>query len=422
MGHRLCLIKTAREKRIRHICAALRPESTRPSHRRRLVSPIPPVSYDRAATVSFRPCPAHTLPKDCLVSDSPISQPPVPVFDGHNDTLLKLEMREQGGRARSFFDESTEDHIDLPRARRGGFAGGLFAMFVPSVRSQAEIRALPNSDPRHFGRLSQPDALDYTLRMMARAFRLEQQAPEAIRICRSSRDIRDAMAGGQLAMVLHIEGAEAIDPDFAALDVLHAAGLRSIGPVWSRRNIFSDGVPMAFPSSPDTGDGLTDLGRDLVRRCNHMGLLIDLSHITEKGFWDVARLSERPLIASHSNAHAISPSARNLTDRQLDAIAESKGLVGINFHVAFLREDGRHNADTPLETIVRHADHLISRLGEDHVGLGSDFDGCVVPRAIGDVGGLPALLGAFRKAGYGEDLIARIAWRNWLGVIERSGL
>ncbi|NBN63037.1 peptidase [Microvirga tunisiensis] len=356
------------------------------------------------------------------MTDSHSPQPPVPVFDGHNDTLLKLEMRAQDGRARSFFDEAREDHIDLPRARRGGFAGGLFAMFVPSVRDQAQVRALSNSDPRHFGRVGQAEALDCTLRMMARAFRLERERPDQVRVARSHADILAAMEAGQLAMVLHIEGAEAIDPDFAALDVLYQAGLRSIGPVWSRQNIFSDGVPMAFPSSPDTGAGLTDLGRELVRRCNRLGVMLDLSHITEKGFWDVAGLSERPLIASHSNAHALCPSARNLTDRQLDAIAESRGLVGINFHVAFLRDDGRHNPDTPLETIVRHADHLISRLGEDHVGLGSDFDGCVVPRAIGDVAGLPALLEAFRKAGYGEELIAKIAWRNWLSVIARSGL
>ncbi|MFN7165559.1 MAG: dipeptidase [Pannonibacter sp.] len=356
------------------------------------------------------------------MTDSPNSLPLVPVFDGHNDTLLKLEMREDDGRPRSFFDEAVEDHIDLPRARKGGFVGGLFAMFVPSVRSQAEIRSLSNTDPRHYGRVSQAEALDYTLRMMARAYRLERSASDAVKIVRSHADIVTALDAGQLAMLLHIEGAEAIDPDFAALEVLYAAGLRSIGPVWSRRNIFCDGVPMAFPSSPDTGDGLTDHGRDLVRHCNRLGLLIDLSHITEKGFWGVAALSDRPLVASHSNAHALCPSARNLTDRQLDAIGESKGIVGLNFHVAFLREDGKHNSDTPLETIVRHADHLIERLGEDHVGLGSDFDGCVVPRAIGDVAGLPALIEAFRKAGYGEELIAKIAWRNWLGLIQRSGL
>ncbi|WP_041375582.1 dipeptidase [Polymorphum gilvum] len=350
------------------------------------------------------------------------SAPLVPVFDGHNDTLLRLEMRAGTARERSFFALADHDHIDLPRARAGGFAGGLFAMFVPSVRDLDFSRTLGPDDPRAFAGISQAEALDYTLRLMARALRIEAASAGEVRIARSSADIRACMAAGQLAMVLHIEGAEAIDPNFAALDILHAAGLRSIGPVWSRKNIFADGVPMAFPSSPDTGGGLTDLGRELIRRCDAMGILIDLSHITERGFWDVAEISDRPLIASHSNAHALCPSARNLTDRQLDAIAERGGLVGLNFHVAFLREDGRHSTDTPLETIVRHADHLIARMGEDHVGFGSDFDGCLVPGALKDVSGLPTLIDAFRRADYGEPLIRKIASENWLRVMERSRL
>ncbi len=360
----------------------------------------------------------HEVP----LSESQSGHPPVPVFDGHNDTLLKLEMRERAGRGKSFFDHSSEDHIDLPRARAGGFAGGLFAMFVPGVQDMQLMRSLGSADPRHYQRLGQEEALSWTLSMTSRALKLEAASQGACRIARSAREIEAAMAAGQMAMVLHIEGAECIGPDLAALDVLHAAGLRSLGPVWSRRNIFGDGVPMAFPSSPDTGEGLTDLGRQLVRRCNALGIMVDLSHITEKGFWDVAAISDRPLIASHSNAHALCPSARNLTDRQLAAIAESKGLVGVNFHCAFLREDGRPDSNTPLETVVRHAAYLIDKLGEDHVGLGSDFDGCLVPRDIGDVSGLPRLIAAFRDHGFGENLIEKLAWKNWISVISRSGI
>ena len=128
-----------------------------------------------------------------------------------------------------------------------------------------------------------------------------------------------------------MEGCEAIDADLAALDVFYAAGLRSLGPVWSRNNIFAHGVPFAFPMSPDTGPGLTEAGERLVKECNRKGILIDLAHITEKGFWDVAKLSDQPLIASHSNAHTLTPVARNLTDRQLDAIRDSKGLAGLNY-------------------------------------------------------------------------------------------
>jgi membrane dipeptidase len=179
-------------------------------------------------------------------------------------------------------------------------------------------------------------------------------------------------------------------------------------------------VPFAVPGFPDTGPGLTGLGRDLVRACNRLGVLIDLSHLNEQGFWDVAALSDAPLVATHSNVHAICPVTRNLTDRQLDAIRESDGMVGLNFAVAFLREDGDRNPDTPLETMVRHVEYLVDRLGIDRVGLGSDFDGAMIPREIGDVTGLPKLLAALRSHGYDEESLAKLAYRNWLRVLSRT--
>jgi membrane dipeptidase len=137
------------------------------------------------------------------------------------------------------------------------------------------------------------------------------------------------MEDGLLAPVMHIEGAEAIDPNFEVLDVLYEAGLRSLGPVWSRSNAFGHGVPFLCPSSPDTGPGLTDLGKELIEACNRLGILIDLSHLNERGFWDVAAISNAPLVATHSNAHALSPHSRNLTDKQLTAIGETGGMVGV---------------------------------------------------------------------------------------------
>src|ERR687885_810159 len=129
-----------------------------------------------------------------------------------------------------------------------------------------------------------------------------------------------AGAGEAFGLVLHIEGAEAIDPELEALELWYAAGLRSLGPVWSRPNAFGEGVPFAFPASPDTGPGLTRAGKALVRRCAELGIAVDLSHLNEAGFWDVARLDQGPLIASHSGAHALAAASRNLTDAQLDAV------------------------------------------------------------------------------------------------------
>ena len=346
----------------------------------------------------------------------------IPVFDGHNDTLLRLLLDESGAAFDRFFEGGEPGHIDVPKARAGGFAGGLFAMFPPSPRDGAlseAMRVAPYDLPLP-GPLDRAVASDATIAMTAILFRLEAASEGRLAICRSVADIEAAMAHGALAAVLHIEGAEAIDADLAMLDVLHAAGLRSIGPVWSRHNIFGHGVPMRYPSSPDTGPGLTEAGKRLVKRCNEKRILIDLSHLSEAGFWDVAELSDAPLVATHSNVHAICGVSRNLTDRQLTAVAETKGVVGLNFATAFLRPDGRMDENTGLDVMARHLDHLLTHLGEDGVALGSDFDGAMIPKAIGDASGLPVLLDHLAGAGFGQELIEKIAHRNWLSLLYRT--
>jgi membrane dipeptidase len=150
-------------------------------------------------------------------------------------------------------------------------------------------------------------------------------------------------------------------------------------------------------------------------------MLVDLSHLNEKGFWDVARLTDAPLVATHSNAHRLAPWTRNLTDPQLDAIRESDGMVGLNFHVGFLRDDGDPvNPDTPLDTMVRQIDYLVERLGIDRVGFGADWDGAIMPAVIGDVTGLPRLLQALRDAGYDDTALAKLTHRNWVRVLRKT--
>ena len=217
-----------------------------------------------------------------------------------------------------------------------------------------------------------------------------------------------------------MEGAEPIAPDLSNLESWYDRGLRSIGLVWSRPNAFAEGVPFRFPSLPDTGPGLTEAGRELVRACNRLGILVDLSHLNEQGFWDVAGLSAAPLVATHSNAHALCPSTRNLTDKQLDAIKESDGMVGLNFHVGFLRADGADNADTPLDVMAQQLDYLVERVGIDRVGFGSDFDGATMPQEIGDVAGLPKLIEALRESGYDDAALRKITHENWVRVLRKT--
>jgi membrane dipeptidase len=220
---------------------------------------------------------------------------------------------------------------------------------------------------------------------------------------------------------MHGEGrTEAIDADFELLHVLYAAGLRSLGPVWSRPNAFGHGVPFAFPSSPDTGPGLTDVGKELVRTCNRLGILVDLSHLNERGFWDVAAISDAPLVATHSNAHALSPHSRNLTDKQLAAIRESNGLAGVNFATAFLRPDGVREAETSIELVVDHIGYMLKHVGEDGVGLGSDFDGAKMPSGLDNAAGLQNLVGAMRARGFDQQLIEKVCFKNWLRVLRQT--
>jgi membrane dipeptidase len=131
----------------------------------------------------------------------------------------------------------------------------------------------------------------------------------------------------------------------------------------------------------------------------------------------VARLSAAPLVATHSNAHALTPHSRNLTDSQLAAIRESGGMVGVNFATSFIRADGRKDADTGLDEVIRHFDHLIEHVGEDGVGFGSDFDGATVPEPIGDAAGLPRLVEAMHRHGYGKALVRKLACENWIRVL-----
>nr|MBA3447918.1 dipeptidase [Pseudaminobacter sp.] len=311
------------------------------------------------------------------------------VFDGHNDVLFRLWKNAVGGAdpVTEFIEGTQAGHIDLPRARTGGLAGGLCAIYITSG---ALVLKEPGADGHYVTPLSDPleraPSLDIAIEKFAIAHRIERAG--GWKICRNSADIDQAMAEQKFAAVLHMEGCEPIGADLAALEMFYASGLRSLGPVWSRNNIFAHGVPFAYPMSPDTGPGLTDIGREMVRECNRLGVLIDLSHITEKGFRDVAELSDQPLVASHSNPHALVPVARNLTDRQLDAIRASNGLVGLNFAVTMLREDGRENADTPIDRMVRHIDYMVEKLGIDGVAIGSDFDGALIPSEIGDASGL----------------------------------
>jgi membrane dipeptidase len=317
-------------------------------------------------------------------------------IDGHNDLVLH---RWRG--------EPT-NHMDLEAAREAGFAGGFFAIYVPSpnVPDPTEVPyAVPLPDPIPFEQAS---------RVADELYDVLCALP--VRQATRTGDFEE----GEVAAIVHLEGAEPIAPDLSNLESWYGRGVRSIGLTWSRPNAFAEGVPFRFPSGADTGPGLTPAGKELVRACNRLGILVDVSHLNAAGFWDVARVSNAPLVATHSNAHALCAASRNLADDQLDAIRDSGGVVGVNFAVTFLREDGMQIPESPLSEIVRHVDYLVERMGVDHVAFGSDFDGAVVPDDLGGAAGFPKLADALNDAGYGEADVAKISHANWLRVLDAT--
>lgn len=334
------------------------------------------------------------------------------VFDGHNDALLRIWKSGRSDAVQRFIWGEEDGHIDLPRASEGRLGGGLCAIYVPSERVL--------DDNGNFPTPTRDEALSITMAQAGLMARIEREAQGNFTICRTAKDIREAFAKGSFAGVMHLEGAEAITADLNLLYALYNMGLRTLGPVWSRPNIFAFGVPFRYPSSPDIGPGLSSYGKDLVRSCNELGIMIDLSHLNEAGFWDIANLSDAPLVVSHSNVHAICSHSRNATDRQLDAIRDSGGLIGINFGVSFLHPEGERDVAMKLSMLVRHVNYIVDRIGINHVALGSDFDGTRIPDAMQDVRDLPKLIVALKAEGYQNSDLEKIAHGNWLRVLEQT--
>jgi len=341
------------------------------------------------------------------------------IFDGHNDILSALTVTGDTA-GDGFFDGNVLSHLDFPRALEGGFAGGFFAMWSPHPSDPPE--AIFQDD----GEVNDEDPLDavppeYAHSSIFKQAELANKMAEeySFRLCTTAAEIDDAADHNVIAALLHLEGAEGIGEDLTELDALYEMGLRSVGPVWSRPNIFGHGVPFQFDKTPDTGPGLTDAGKRLVGRLVEKDMIVDLAHMNEAGFWDVSKIYDGPLLSTHSAVHALCPATRNLTAKQLDAIAERDGLVGLNYHCAFLRKDGKRSSDTGLDVLIRHLDAMLNALGEDGVALGSDFDGALMPKGLSDASKLPALVTEMENAGFGDELIGKICWSNWITMLRR---
>ncbi|WP_245807748.1 dipeptidase [Halobacillus massiliensis] len=342
-------------------------------------------------------------------------------FDGHNDTILKLYMNKNI----DFFSESCEGHLDIVRARRAGFAGGFFAVFPPphkglSVPNPEDYLTEEGYDAPLAEAADHGACLKVTNEMVNLLYHLEERANGDFIIVKDRKQLKKAVKKGKMVSILHFEGAEAIKKDLSNLESFHKKGLRSLGLVWSRPNDFGQGVPYRFPSTPDIGPGLSEAGIHLVKKCNELGIMLDTSHLNEQGFWDVVKYSNAPIVATHSNAHALCPISRNLTDKQLAAVRDTNGLVGVTFSVNMLRKDGKMNHTTTSDEIIAHIRYIADTIGIEHVALGSDFDGTTIPDQMKDVTGVPQVFELLKQEGFSTKELKMIAQDNWIRVLNET--
>ncbi len=307
------------------------------------------------------------------------------VLDAHCDTLYAI-MEGQ----REDLGPSDIGHVDVPRLRAGGVDVQFFACWIPSEYK--------------------PDrGLKAALKLLDIAH-LELERREDILLILSRADVDRARAEGKVGVLLSIEGGEAVEDDLAYLRTLYRLGVRSICLTWNQRNLLADGVAEA-----ETGGGLTNLGREVVREMNRLGMIVDVSHLSEAGFWDVLEVSSHPVIASHSNARAVCPHPRNLSDDQIRALAQAGGVMGMNFSRLFV-DPKRHT----LERVLDHIDHVVELVGPEHVGLGSDFDGIdETPEGLEDVSRMGNITAGLLARGYDEESVRLILGGNFLRVMER---
>ncbi len=282
-------------------------------------------------------------------------------------------------------------HVDLPRLREGGVDCQVFA--ISSARNRTP-----------------PYALRTVLDMIDVFYRECERNLDAVQPVYSHDDILEAAEAGKVAAMLSIEGADVIEGRISMLSVFHRLGVRMVGLVHSLRNLLADGVGDAR-----TGGSLSELGVQAVEELDRLGMIIDVSHINDRGFWDVVDIAKGPIIASHSNSRAVCSHPRNMTDDMIKALAEKGGVLGMNFAPSFV-----HPTNPSVSTLVDHIDHISDLVGPDHVGLGSDFDGIPsTPAGLEDVTRMPNIAEELIERGYGKEDLKKILGLNHLRVIKK---
>lgn len=320
------------------------------------------------------------------------------VIDTHCDTLMKVvnswepyyqSMYNLAGPI-DLSKENPDLHLDIPRMKKGGLNLQFFAVYIePRYKpSGALMRAMQGFD-----------AFDQML----------EKNPEVVRV-RSYQDTLKAKENNSTAGLLAIEGGEALEGNLSVLRMLYKLGLRAIGLTWNQRNRIAEGIGDCV-----SGGGLTVFGRELIAEMNELGIIVDVSHLSPAGYWDVLKYSKKPIIASHSNARAICDHPRNLDDDQIKALAKNGGVMGMNFCLPFVKD----KEDVTIEDMLDHVDHIRDLVGVDHIGLGSDFDGiAAAPKGLENVTEIPNFTHGLVERGYSDEDIIKILGGNYLRILK----
>jgi membrane dipeptidase len=352
------------------------------------------------------------------------------VVDTHDDTTLRLLSEKD-------FDIAKRDskgHVDIPRMREGGLDALFFSIYMA-------------------GTVTGPEAVKRSLRLIDSVDEAIRKNPNDLMLATTAADIRRAKKEGKIAALLGMEGGHMIDDDLAVLRMYAALGVRYLTLTHGLNTNWAD-------SSTDKPkhNGLTDFGKDVVRELNRLGVMVDISHVADKTFYDVLEVTKAPVIASHSSCRALCNAPRNMTDDMLRALAKNGGVIQINYHTGFLSqeaadasaamegefraqmaalseikdEEARRAARERIskefrarmpkvtwEKILDHIEHAVKVAGVDHVGLGSDFDGATMPDGLEDCSKLPRITEGLLRRGYAEKDVEKILGGNLLRVMEQ---
>lgn len=346
------------------------------------------------------------------------------VIDAHADTIQAVMA------GRDLARRNGEGHLDIPRMREGGLDAQFFAVFIDAI-----YRGTP--------------AVERTRNIITATERMCAQHSQHLVMARSADEIEAAAREGRIAVLMGIEGGHAINNNLSLLTEFYERGVRYMGLTWSNTHDWADAA-----GDVERHGGLTEFGREVVREMNRLGMMVDISHVSDKTFHDVLEVASRPVIASHSSCRALTSHARNMTDDMLRALARQGGVCCINFYSLFVDEEYRRrqpsypkpplpgpadaggdldrlaqarferfmqpsaNPAPPLKALIDHIDHAVKVAGVDHVGLGSDFDGVdSLPAGMEDVAKLPAITRALMERGYTDEDIKKILGGNLLRVM-----